>query len=287
VPARRVTSFFVLVLLLVAATLYSRGGPGAILCFFTIILFTVAGTMEFYGLAERKGGYPDRHLGTACAVIFISVIFFKCFFSTFSPGRFIVPGYIEILTFLLIVIGIFSSQMFKVNGESPLLSSSTTLSGVIYVSWLFSFVVEIMYFPGVDGRWYVLFLFLVTKGSDTCAYLVGKAFGKNKLIPRISPAKTREGLIGGLAGAVAGGFIALYWFGCYCDMPSVLHVLVLSVVLGLVAIPGDLFESILKRDAGVKDVAGYLPGLGGVLDVIDSVLFTAPILYIYLVIFRG
>ena len=68
-------------------------------------------------------------------------------------------------------------------------------------------------------------------------------------------------------------------------MPPLPHVLVLSIVLGLAAIPGDLFESILKRDAGVKDVAAYLPGLGGVLDVIDSVLFTAPILYFYLVIF--
>lgn len=283
-PARRVLSFCVLVLVLIAAVLFSRG-VGALLCYAVAALFTVAGTGEFFGLADRKGASPDKFLGVTGAFFLISVIFLKCYVEAFPSANFVVPDHIELLAFFLVVAAIFFGQMFKVNGGPAILSASTTLAGVIYVAWLFSFVIQILYFPGIDGRWYVFFLFLVTKGSDTCAYLVGRSFGRKKLIPRISPAKTREGLAGGLAGALIGGLLAFYWFRSCCAMPPLPHVLLLSAVMGLAAIPGDLVESILKRDAGVKDVAAYLPGLGGVLDVIDSVLFTAPILYFYLVIF--
>ncbi len=280
-PVSRVVSFFLLVLLLIVASLFDYG-RAAVLCYFVVILFTVAGMGEFYGLAERKGARPDKFLGIACGFILTSAVFAKSYFPYLEVA---IHADIERLTFFLIVIAVFSNQLFKIKGKSAILSSVSTLVGVVYVSWLFSFVIKILYLPGLDGRWYVFFLFLVTKGSDTCAYLVGRTFGRNQLISRISPGKTREGFIGGLAGAIIGGLIGKYWFGQYCVMPTLPHVLFLSAIMGLVAVPGDLFESLLKRDAGVKDVAGYLPGLGGVLDVIDSILFTAPILYFYLVIF--
>lgn len=283
-PARRVASFFVLVLLLIAAVLFAYG-RGAVITYVVTALFTIAGTGEFFGLVEKKGARPDRFLGVAGGFIFVSVVFAGCYCSSFPERGFVLPGYVADLALFLVAVGIFSRQMFKLDDGSPILSSSTTLAGVIYVAWLFSFVIAVLYYPGLDGRWYVFFLFLATKGSDTCAYLAGRAFGRNKLIPRISPSKTREGFMGGLAGAVIGGLIGLFWFRNFCPMPPLSHVLILSIVLGLAGIPGDLFESILKRDAGVKDVAGYLPGLGGVLDVIDSVLWTAPILYFYLVLF--
>jgi phosphatidate cytidylyltransferase len=160
----------------------------------------------------------------------------------------------------------------------------------MYVPWLFSFVAKIVYLPPrleghVTGQWYVLYLCVVTKFSDMGAYVTGSLIGRTPLIPHISPNKTGEGFFGALAFSTGGSFVLrallpskLNGLGALSN----LDLLVLGVGLGFAAVIGDLAESIVKRSAGAKDSGRLLPGIGGTLDLIDSILFTAPLLFFYL-----
>ncbi len=152
------------------------------------------------------------------------------------------------------------------------------LGGVVYIGWLFGHWVLLRALPG--GAWLVLFAFLLTWASDTGAYFAGRAFGRHKLAPRVSPGKTVEGAIGGtlLAGAVA-------WFlGPKLAGVAAPVALLLGLTLSVVAIVGDLTESALKRYTGVKDSGRLLPGHGGVMDRFDSALFTLPVVYYFMVL---
>jgi phosphatidate cytidylyltransferase len=134
----------------------------------------------------------------------------------------------------------------------------------------------------VTGQFYCLYLIVVTKFSDMGAYLTGMAIGKHPLIPHISPKKTWEGFFGAL------GLSLLASLGLFALMPGHLsmltwtHATVLGLLLGFAAVIGDLAESIIKRSTGVKDSGSFLPGIGGALDLVDSLLFTAPLLFFYL-----
>ena len=166
-----------------------------------------------------------------------------------------------------------------------------SIFGFIYITVLISFLIRILYFEPESvnqfhGAYYIIFLLIVTKFSDMGAYLVGTLIGKNKMIPHISPGKTWEGfLFGCLTFAVGGGAIFYQIF-----QEKMLHlswgdVLLLGLILAPIAAVGDLAESIIKRSLKAKDSGSILPGIGGILDLIDSVLFTAPILYLYLYFF--
>ncbi len=129
-----------------------------------------------------------------------------------------------------------------------------------------------------QGEWLIFFLLLVTWASDTGAYYVGILYGRHRLAPRISPKKTVEGLVGGLIGAIIVGYIARWWF-----LPELsgLDCLVLAILLTFAGLWGDLAESAMKRSVGMKDSGGILPGHGGMLDRLDSLLFAAPAFYYY------
>jgi phosphatidate cytidylyltransferase len=128
------------------------------------------------------------------------------------------------------------------------------------------------------GEWLICFLLLVTWASDTGAYLVGTLYGRHRLAPTISPKKTVEGLVGGLIAAIIAGYAARWWF-----LPDLsgLDCLILATLLTLTGLWGDLTESAMKRSVGMKDTGGILPGHGGMLDRLDSLLFTAPVFYYY------
>jgi phosphatidate cytidylyltransferase len=131
---------------------------------------------------------------------------------------------------------------------------------------------------GPAGRGLVLFLLAVIFLGDTGAYYVGRAFGRRPLAPRISPKKTVAGLVGGLAASVAGALV----FGLLMGPGfSMVESAALGLALSLLGVSGDLFESFLKRSAGVKDAGGLVPGHGGVLDRVDGLLFGAPALFLY------
>ncbi|MGI8435617.1 MAG: phosphatidate cytidylyltransferase, partial [Chthoniobacterales bacterium] len=172
--------------------------------------------------------------------------------------------------------------------DAPLRTMAYTLFGLLYVLWLFNFITKIVYVVprsptgAVTGQFYVLYLIAITKFSDMGAYLTGSVLGKHQMIPHISPKKTWEGFAGALF------FSLLASWGFFLLMPNQLSVLnwthatVLGLLLGFAAVIGDLAESIVKRSTGVKDSGNMLPGIGGALDLIDSLLFTAPLLFFYL-----
>ena len=132
------------------------------------------------------------------------------------------------------------------------------------------------------GHLYVLWLIVVTKFSDMGAYVAGSLFGKHPLVPHISPKKTWEGFFGALVFSTAGACGLLAIMHKQLAYLTQSHAVILGLVLGFAAIIGDLAESIIKRSADVKDSGRFLPGIGGALDLIDSILFTAPLLFFYL-----
>lgn len=151
-----------------------------------------------------------------------------------------------------------------------------TLFGVLYLGLTLGTLSMTRLLP--QGEWLIFFLLLVTWASDTGAYYVGTLYGRHRLAPTISPKKTVEGLVGGLISAVIVAYVARWWF--FPDFSS-LDCLILATLLTLTGLWGDLTESAMKRSVGIKDSGGILPGHGGMLDRLDSLLFTAPIFYYY------
>jgi phosphatidate cytidylyltransferase len=180
--------------------------------------------------------------------------------------------------------------------RQPLANVGVTFLGVIYVGWLFSYLIFLRSIPGtVDvpfpfinlpdmarGAWLVLYVIAVTWSTDAGAYFAGVRFGRHKLAPTLSPKKTIEGALGGLVAATA---MSLAW-GAWIELPW-WHCLVLGPLLGTLGQVGDLCESALKRDLGIKDFGALLPGHGGILDRFDSLLFTAPVAYYYFLYVAG
>lgn len=158
----------------------------------------------------------------------------------------------------------------------------TTFLGLLYIGVTLSTVVSVRSLPA--GEWLALFLAVVTWASDSGAYYAGTLWGKHLLIPSISPKKTVEGVFGGLLLAILAALVAQVWFTSQLSSTDALLLGILITISGLV---GDLFESVIKRRQGVKDSGGILPGHGGMLDRLDSLLFTAPTFYYYVTWVRG
>jgi phosphatidate cytidylyltransferase len=255
-----------------------------VLYFVLISVFGLCALWEFYRMLDHRGLPNFKVTGLICGAVMLAGSFY--YFSHMGPAR----SYdFEVAVMLFFLLTMFARQMFaRLREDEPLQSMSYTLFGLLYVIWLFNFMTKIVYvFPrsesgAVTGQFYCLFLIAVTKFSDMGAYLTGMAIGRHPLIPHISPKKTWEGLFGALA------FSLLASLGLYKLMPGHLaalswtHAVVLGLLLGAAAVIGDLAESIVKRSAGVKDSGGLLPGIGGALDLIDSLLFTGPLLFFYL-----
>jgi phosphatidate cytidylyltransferase len=166
--------------------------------------------------------------------------------------------------------------------ERRMKDMAITAFGILYVGLTLSTVTSTRVLAG--GEWLVLFLALVTWAADTGAYYAGTLWGRHLLAPRISPKKTVEGLLGGMGLAVVAALLAQVWF---VPQLSPMDMVVLGVVLTGAGLFGDLSESAIKRRVGVKDSGSILPGHGGMLDRIDSLLFTAPTFYYYVTWIRG
>lgn len=173
----------------------------------------------------------------------------------------------------------------RLEGVATLQRIFSTVFGIVYTVIFFGFIVRLTYFNWPDsssGMFLVLFVVMVTKFCDMGAYAFGVVFGRHKMIPHISPAKSWEGL----GGAFVGGFVAaavLLWLLPEQLSPLTwLHGMVLAPILCAAGVTGDLAESVLKRCMEIKDSGNTLPGIGGILDLTDSLLFTAPVFYFYL-----
>ena len=162
--------------------------------------------------------------------------------------------------------------------EGAFISWAWTLGGILYVGWLLSYFVGLRGLE--DGRNWVFLAILVTFGSDTAAYFVGKALGRHKLAPRISPGKTWEGTIAGFAGAIV--ISLLFTLSTPLQLPiGYGQAVLLGFLISLFGQLGDLAESLLKRNTGVKDSGSLLAGHGGFLDRIDSIVFAGVVVYYY------
>ncbi len=240
--------------------------------FFAVVAFCIiTGMREYVKILNNKGFYPFYRL----TMVIVLFLMFASYFGLYHYIPAIIGGGV-ILSFLAV--------LFK--GRQPYIANvATTVLGFLF-TWLPSYLVVIremgdtVSFMNIEfksGLYYTLFIFFTILATDTAAYFFGKRFGKTKLAAVISPKKTVEGAFFGslfaiITAMIIGTLIGLPWY----------HSLILGTIVTLFAQLGDLSESLIKRDAGVKDSGHSLPGHGGILDRADSYLFSAPIAYLYI-----
>ena len=231
--------------------------------FFLLLEFAIfIGLYEFYRMIEKGGLGCYKWAGIILGIL-LSFAIFK-------------GAYINLVIAASVII-IFIIRIFEGNTSDNTFSYvSNTIFGIVYVSFLMSYL-GVIRASGDNGRELIFFVLLITWMGDTTAYYGGKGFGKHKLAPAISPKKTVEGAIIGLIGSIVGAIIAKSWF---LDI-SILNAIAAGILIGVFGQFGDLSESIIKRNLQVKDSGGIIPGHGGILDRVDSLLFSAPVFYYY------
>ncbi|MFO7653291.1 MAG: phosphatidate cytidylyltransferase [Candidatus Krumholzibacteriia bacterium] len=243
---------------------------GGVFFLLLVNLIIVLGMREFYALMQAKGFRPYRALGTFCALALSWYVY-----GGGAAVSFIITGSL---------LAIMTGELLRKEVGGAVGHIAVTVWGVMYVGWLGSHLVMLRELPALVGApedfgaRLVLFAAAVTWAGDTSAYLVGVAVGRHPLAPRISPRKSVEGAVGGLVGAALAGVISAQTFAWFVTPTTGA---LLGVTAGLFGMAGDLVESLLKRDVGLKDAAVLIPGHGGILDRFDSLFFTAPLLYYY------
>lgn len=251
-----------------------------------VLLVTIAtiALLEFYHLLDLAGIPSFRVVGVVCGVGLITLTWLACVRHWAHD-----PEPLWLAACVLLVLLRFLPH--KNNGQ-PLATMACTLMGILYVPLLFNYFTklgfawnppELLGRVDVTGGALVCYLVAVVKTTDIGAYFVGSLCGRHKLIPRISPGKTWEGFFGGLAAGLAMSLLLRALFHGHCGLLPLrlADAMVLGLLLPLAGTAGDLTESMLKRAAGAKDSSVVIPGMGGVLDVLDSLLFAAPVLYAY------
>ena len=249
-----------------------------------MVVLAVAGLAEFYGLVEKEGMVCFKISGMVGAVLLMAGTFFHFQGVLGISGLPARVNDFETSFLILFVLGLCVRQFVSKSNTKGILAISTTIFGLMYVPWLLNFIQKIHFFPGLEGngKFYVLYFILVTKFSDTGAYVVGSLIGRHKMIPRISPGKTWEGFGGAIVISTGASLLFAHLAGDKLAGMTWIHATILGIVLSASAVVGDLIESIFKREAGVKDSGKFFPGIGGILDLLDSLLFNAPIMYLYL-----
>ena len=244
-----------------------------------LALIAVIAALEFRRMAERKEGRPIPLLLVVGAAGFVLLAAANPREGGAGAGF---AGWMAALVFAASTAAIW---MRGVTGQ-PLLAVSTTVFGALYTGGLLAYGMFLRHLPGVTTAWHgtalVFAPVLLTWTSDTAAYFTGRKWGRRKLIPHVSPGKTVEGSIGALVGTV---LIAATYTWVLAQYPTyqlgIAEAVVFGVLISVVAQVGDLVESLLKRDAGLKDSGTLLPGHGGALDRFDSILFTLPVAYAF------
>ena len=210
---------------------------------------------------------------------FIGLIFgFMLLFSFYADGyAFEMKG---VALTAIVILSLSCFILLKANIHDALPGVSVIISGVLYVAWPLAHLISLRNL--LNGENLVFFILIVTWGVDTGAYYAGRLLGRHKLSPHISPGKTVEGAIGGVLSCVLAALFARWFF-----LPelSLNNTVFMGIVFGIISQIGDLSESMLKRSAGVKDSGHLLPAHGGILDRVDSVIFTVPVFYYYIIYF--
>ncbi len=276
----RTASGAVLVAVVFGAVLWSQWSLCALLA-----VLTVGGMAEFYALARKCGSSPQSVIGTVAGLTMLALGGFGTAF-----------GFDVCLygcCFLLLLLPVsFICELWR-RSEHPLTNIAATVMGVLYVALpltLLELFTLFIHHVGVH-RWLLLGFIVIIWANDVFAYLIGWAFGRHPLCPRLSPKKSWEGFFGGVAGAVGVGLL-VRWL--VADMlgggspfgwdNSVGFWVGLALVASVAGVAGDLVESMFKRAAGVKDSGTLIPGHGGVLDRFDALLLATPFVFVYLLI---
>lgn len=271
----RILTALVALPILIASIVLPSYFPVTVWGFVVIAVLALgAGIFEFFSLTKKlelKGDAAIAYLGAAGLTV--AFIFD-------APAK--APDLL-LATLALFVTIVLITQTFRFQKDFSrmLAGAGVTVLGVLYIAFLGGFLIATR--TGFENHPYLSthllgYFFLVLMGSDTGAYFAGRAFGKHKLAPGISPGKTVEGLIGGILAAAAFAALATYWF--FPELPYQFSI-PLAVIMAVVGVLGDLAESAMKRGSNAKDAASVLPGHGGFLDRLDSLLLNAPILYYF------
>lgn len=238
---------------------------------FSLLIAAVAllGAIEFYRLATHGGWQPLTILGVIFVLFFIVNLYFQELRATPIATAILIPTAVALPLLWLLL---------RSRGEKTLANWLWTVGGIFYIGWMLGHFIPLRELE--QGRDWVILALFATFAADSGAYLIGRAWGRHSMVPKISPGKTWEGtfagLIAGIAAAVALsailGLPVSYW-----------QVSILGFLIAAVAFVGDLVESMLKRSTGVKDSGRLIPGHGGILDRLDSVVFTVVLVYYYVV----
>lgn len=246
------------------------------------LVFSTLGTVEFYQILNKKELSNNTKYGPFVNVVVYSLL-------TLAFIEIIDYRFLFLIVPLLLILVV---QELFMKDTIPYQNISSTLFGILYITLPFaalnyiSFNEEFYSKIGLSGNWSLLTgFFIILWTSDSMAYLVGRKFGKHKLFPRVSPGKTWEGFIGGVVFAVIAGYIySLVTKDVQADstINASFHWIIMSLIISIFGMLGDLSESLLKRSGGVKDSGSLLPGHGGVLDRFDGIFFSSPIILTYL-----
>ncbi len=252
-----------------------------------VVLFSVLGINEFYGFISAKGGRPNRWLGAIAVALLPLIVYYG--------DPFLATNFLTAVLLTVMVL-----QLAKREIREAMISVSATFFGVFYVGWLLSHAISVRFisshlerrYAGASGLgfsedlgiFFMIFCLAAAVVSDSGAFFAGRRYGRHKLMPMISPNKTVEGAVGGiLSGALACLAVKLVFdhliAGDLARDLSYVRAIVFGVILSVASILGDLVESLLKRDAELKDAGVLLPGVGGVLDRVDSALLAIPVMY--------
>jgi phosphatidate cytidylyltransferase len=274
---QRVLSAVVLVPLVVGVVWWNVWSVVAVLA-----AAAVLAAFELYGAFAHGGYHPQARVGVALAVAPVLAAALQSLVG--------VPLILPVVTLAIMVSLV--AALRRHSHERALADWALTVAGALYAGVLLAHLVLLREIdtplrPALvsnlglaPGAAWIFFVLFVTWWQDVLAYFVGKYLGRTRMAPGLSPKKTWEGAVGGLLGAVLGGVLAVALFG----LPmSLLAAALLGAVGGVVGPLGDLSESFIKRQVGVKDAGHLIPGHGGILDRVDSLLFTAPVLY-YLIV---
>ncbi len=232
---------------------------------------------EFYGIVRAIDIRPFVEVGIAVSALLVTCSYFNS-----HPGLNDDIQILPILGAALALAGFAFNYLYRSDGRSSAARWLWTIAGIIYVGWLGSHFIALRAHDDWDmGRRWVLLALFATFATDTMAYFIGRAFGRHKMAPTISPGKTWEGTAGGFAGGLGATVLLAYILK---PVPTIdWKVIVLGCLIPVFAVLGDLFESRFKRITGVKDAGSIIPGHGGLLDRLDSILFVVVVVYYYVI----
>ncbi|MDA3923188.1 MAG: phosphatidate cytidylyltransferase [Kiritimatiellae bacterium] len=268
----------------------------SIVIFAVLLAMSVACQREFYGMMKQRGAEVEDHLGVAAGLIWLALVYIYPpeVLKTMKWG-----GELGALTIGLFVFLLLARVMFNSKVKNPVERVGVTLLGFFYLPFMLSYFIRVAQWGALKsceipacrtGIFLAAFVAVVVKLGDVGAFGVGISCGKHKMCPSISPKKSWEGLAGGMIASVLASIamaaVARRYeciSGGVLESVSMLTVAALGLVLGLTGVIGDLFESMFKRSAEIKDSAGLLPGMGGILDMFDSLIFTPAVMYWFLI----